>query len=78
MPLFQKTSPALKNSWSRAYTQFYICLDNNSNDFARASAGGVINVTRVLKHSSLVARGGGTERTVANPYTTHLTSLRYS
>ena len=69
MSLFQQTSPALKHT--------YICLhNNNSNDFAEASAGDVINVTSVVNHSSLVARGG-TERIAASPCTTHLTSLEY-
>ena len=73
VPLFEQTSPALKNSWSLEHS-VYICLHNNSNDFARTSADGLINVTSVLRYSSLVALEG-IERIAASPSTTHLTSL---
>ena len=55
-------------------TEFYICFHNNSNNFAQASAYGVIDITNVLNYSSFVAIGG-TERISASPSTTHLTYL---
>ena len=57
--------------------EFYICFHDNSNDFAQASADGVINTTSVFNYSSLVACGG-TERIAASPSIIHLTSLGHS
>ena len=69
VPLFQQTSPSLKNSWSCASTSSSIlCLHNNSNDFTQASAGDAINLTSVLNISSLGIRGG-TEKIAASPST---------
>ena len=67
VPLFQQTSPALKNTWSCASTSSsLLCLHNNSNDLTQASAGDVINLAIVLNISSLVIRGG-TEKIAASP-----------
>ena len=57
-------------------TEFILCVHNNSDDFAQASPGVVINVISVLNYSSLVACRG-IERIAASPSTTHLTSLGY-
>ena len=70
--LFQETSPALKKILVLLRNaKFSICLNNNSKDFAQASAGGVMNVSIVLNHSSYKALGC-TERIATSP------SLGYS
>ena len=41
-----------KSLIARLSNEFYVCLHTDSNDFAQASADGVINATSVLTNSS--------------------------